>query len=304
MTTMPQTPNTFADEPLDRLTNLAGRASADIRPTLLRALTALYLEKPYHTTDEQNQYVELALGLIAAVDRQTRAAIAERLRHYPAAPSVVLDKIAELDAARDAPPESRTAASSRPSAAEDDLVELFFTACAEERRLILLNLDVAMRTPPRPLSGRADAVSGLEKAAIERDTNDFIRLLTRILGVSRSLAERIVNDRSGEPFVVVAKALGLSGATLQGLLSALPSDTAQPDARMASLMQLSEDLSAHAANHMIWIWQQSSKRGSLPYESLHWDDEHRDARSLSSPTKYNVAREHNSQSGRTKTGTR
>ena len=73
--------------PLDGLVDLACRDGVDIRPTLLRVLTDLYVQKPTHSADEEIQYVELALGLIEAVDAPTRATVAATLSAYRAAPS-------------------------------------------------------------------------------------------------------------------------------------------------------------------------------------------------------------------------
>jgi hypothetical protein len=50
--------------PLDGLVDLACRDGVDIRPTLLRVLTDLYVQKPKHSAEEETQYAELALGLI------------------------------------------------------------------------------------------------------------------------------------------------------------------------------------------------------------------------------------------------
>ena len=47
--------------PLDSLVDLACRDGVDIRPTLLRVLTDLYVQKPAHSAEEETQYVELAL---------------------------------------------------------------------------------------------------------------------------------------------------------------------------------------------------------------------------------------------------
>ena len=79
--------------PLDGLVDLACRDGVDIRPTLLRVLTDLYVQKPTHSADEEIQYVELALGLIDTVDAPTRAAVATRLAAYPAAPAAILAKL-------------------------------------------------------------------------------------------------------------------------------------------------------------------------------------------------------------------
>src|SRR5690242_3247819 len=86
-------PKFAADPRLDGLFDLALRDGVDIRPTLLRVLTDLYVQKPFHTQDEETQYVELATGLIEAVDAATRAAVAARLQDYPAAPAAVLAKL-------------------------------------------------------------------------------------------------------------------------------------------------------------------------------------------------------------------
>ncbi|MGB8174231.1 MAG: DUF2336 domain-containing protein, partial [Pseudolabrys sp.] len=83
-----------ASNPLDSLVDLACRDGVDIRPTLLRVVTDLYVQKPNHSAEEETQFVELALGLIEAVDPQTRAVISAILASYPGAPAGVLGKLA------------------------------------------------------------------------------------------------------------------------------------------------------------------------------------------------------------------
>ncbi|MGA7533684.1 MAG: hypothetical protein WBW27_17575, partial [Pseudolabrys sp.] len=83
-----------ASDPLDSLVDLACRDGVDIRPTLLRVITDLYVQKPIHGLEEETQFVELALGLIDTVDASTRAAVAALLSAYPAAPAAVLHKLA------------------------------------------------------------------------------------------------------------------------------------------------------------------------------------------------------------------
>ncbi|MGB6416859.1 MAG: hypothetical protein WBF50_09705, partial [Pseudolabrys sp.] len=83
-----------ASDPLDSLVDLACRDGVDIRPTLLRVITDLYVQKPIHGLEEETQFVELALGLIDAVDAATRAAVAARLSAYPGAPAAVLHRLA------------------------------------------------------------------------------------------------------------------------------------------------------------------------------------------------------------------
>ena len=47
---------------LDSLVDLACRDGVDVRPTLLRVLTDLYVQRPVHSAEEETQYVELALA--------------------------------------------------------------------------------------------------------------------------------------------------------------------------------------------------------------------------------------------------
>src|ERR1700675_4542317 len=124
--------------PLDSLVDLACRDGVDIRPTLLRVLTDLYVQKPTHSADEEIQYVELTLGLIDAVDAPTRAAVAARLSAYPAAPAAILAKLPGPSSQPGSPTPAQTKTKPIP---RNDLIELFFAASAEERRLILTNLD-------------------------------------------------------------------------------------------------------------------------------------------------------------------
>ena len=65
-----------ASNPLDSLVDLACRDGVDVRPTLLRVVTDLYVQKPNHSTEEETQFVELALGLIEAVDAQNPNTVA------------------------------------------------------------------------------------------------------------------------------------------------------------------------------------------------------------------------------------
>jgi uncharacterized protein (DUF2336 family) len=79
---------------LEGLDSLARRDGVDIRPTLVRVLTDLYVQKPSHTSEEERHYTELALRLIDSVDQPTRAAIAKKIATYPGAPHAVVRRLA------------------------------------------------------------------------------------------------------------------------------------------------------------------------------------------------------------------
>ncbi len=268
---------------LDSLVDLACRDGVDIRPTLLRVVTDLYVQKPIHSAEEENQFVELALGLIDAVDPQTRAAVAASLSAYAAAPAAVLRKLAA------APP-----ADSRPRGepARNDLIALFFSASPDERRLILTNLDVASEPAPRrPAPVAGELVRRLENAALKRDHGEFIRVLERALGVSRALAEMITRDNSGEPIVVAAKALGIKADVLQRILLFLNPVIGQSAQRIYELSRLYDELEPGAVDRMAAIWRTSAARRPV-HTPVYWNDERAGARPASTPPSQRVVAEH------------
>jgi hypothetical protein len=79
---------------LDGLIGLARRDGVDVRPTLVRVLTDLYVQKSAHTRDEEHRYTELTLWLLAGVDIPTRAAVAKKLAAHGQAPRAVLRRLA------------------------------------------------------------------------------------------------------------------------------------------------------------------------------------------------------------------
>lgn len=262
------------------LARLGPRTGPDVRPMLLRVLTELYLQKPTHTADEERHYTELALRLLEAVDAGTRAGIAERLAQYASPPVQVLARlrteIPGLAAARAVP----GAAGLRqwrgkigrplPFAAEIAVAlnELFFAANADERRLVLLNLDVIA-----PLSGEHIEIdqtvrlgARMETAILSRNGDAFANTLAQALQISRVQARRLVEDELGEPIVAAAKALNLERGALYRILLFANRRINYPVARIQALAKLHHALPTSAARQMVAIWQ--SLPASLPTASL------------------------------------
>src|SRR6202140_4917997 len=77
----------------DGLMTLSRREGVDIRPTLLRVLTDLYVQASVHSDDEERQFVELTSRLIDEVDDATRAVVRARLAIYPGTPAEVLKRL-------------------------------------------------------------------------------------------------------------------------------------------------------------------------------------------------------------------
>jgi ActR/RegA family two-component response regulator len=281
-------PKSFAYPTLDGLLDLACRDGVDIRPTLLRVLTDLYVQKPVHTADEEVQFIELALRLIEAVDAATRATVAARLSRYPAAPAAILRKLAVTASATGADAASEAEAD---PASGHELVEQFFAASPDERVLILTNLDAVAKTGAHKAAPAAtDALHRLENAALQRNPSEFSRTLERALGIARALAERIVRDPSGEPAVVAAKALGMPAAVLQRILLFLNPAIGQSVQRVYDLARLYDEITPASAEHMLAIWRQSAGRTQGRHEPVLWDDDRASARSQSMPARYRAAR--------------
>jgi uncharacterized protein (DUF2336 family) len=264
-------PKFAADPRLDGLFDLALRDGVDIRPTLLRVLTDLYVQKPFHTQDEETQYVELATGLIEAVDAATRTAVAARLQDYPAAPAAVL---ARLKGIANVPARAPVA----PPA--DDLTDLFFSASPDERRLIIANL-LPQPGARRPRAASEESLARLEAAALQRNPAEFARTLRVALGIAPALAERIVEDATGEPLVIAAKALGMPAATLQRILLFLNPVIGQSVGRVYELAALFDEIAAEGAEQMVAIWRGMPRRAPA-HETATYDDERRSARSFAS----------------------
>jgi Uncharacterised protein conserved in bacteria (DUF2336) len=278
----------FASPSLDSLVDLACRDGVDIRPTLLRVLTDLYVQKPTHTAEEERQYVELATRLFEAVDAPTRDQVAARLSNYAAAPASILRKLGGNVSPTMARASAQAAAKPAP---ESDLVELFFAANAEERRLILIHLDVAAGSTARqqpPAS--SDVINRLERAALQHNASEFSRTLERETGIPRTLAERIAQDASGEPIVVAAKALGMQAEVLQRILLFLNPAVGQSVQRVYELAQLFDEISRASAARMLAIWRQSGSRAQVRHVPMYWDDERKSARSVANPSRSRAER--------------
>jgi hypothetical protein len=243
---------------LNGLVELANRDGVDIRPTLLRVMTDLYVQKPQHTEQEERHFTELALRLIDLVDAKTRSIVAYKIAGYPTAPAAVRHRLLrELISTKDSEPVA--AGPARAAAPADELSELFFASTAEERRLILLNLPFAPLPTAAPITPAIarEATHKLEAAALGHNSELFARELERILAISRAQARRIYEDESGEPIVVVAVALAMPAMVLQRILLCLNPAISQSVQKVYELALLHEEIETDAALRLVAIWQAS-----------------------------------------------
>lgn len=274
MTTPPLFPG------FDGLMTLSRREGVDIRPTLLRVLTDLYVQANAHTSDEERQFVELTSRLIDAVDDATRAAVRARLAVYPGTPAEVLKKLGLKSAGSDqdvspapeihlatsrgetaaAPvrPELRMAStlSMQPKDAAE-ITTMFSRASASERAMILHNLQEApLRASARIPAARAKrAIETLEMAAFAADLENFTLELGDSLILPWRVASDIVNDPGGEPLSCAAKALNMPLPVFQRVLLFLRPEFGSSVQTVYRLSRLYERLSERSALVMLAAWR-------------------------------------------------
>jgi hypothetical protein len=269
---------------LGSLADLDVRGGIDMRPTLLRVLTDLYVHRLSHTADEERHYTELALPMLGIADVPTRIAVARRFARYLSPPLRVLQQLARdvPDVAAELrshpllqPPvpvvatphagqhvPARDERRADPSHAIDaatacELNDLFFTANAEERRLILVNLEIVAPSPPVRSRAAPDPMVGpeLEAAALSGKRDDFAHQLGRSLQIPLEQAHRIVRDELGEPVVVASKVLDVPRDALYRILMFVNPAVGHSVERVHSLAALYDEITAAAAQGMLTIWK-------------------------------------------------
>jgi len=269
MTTSPPFPG------FDGLLSLSRREGVDIRPTLLRVLTDLYVQTPAHSADEERQFIELTTRLIDEVDDATRAAVRGRLAIYPAAPVMILRKLGLRPALADQPTPlaSPLPAELLPQAAHEplpaapslsmqpkdaaELAEMFFRAASSERAAILHSL---ARTPLKPATRipherAAHAVDALQMAAFVSDGENFTRELGESLILAQRIAEQIVEDAGGEALACALKALDMPGPVFERVLLFLKPEIGQSVHAVFRLSRFYDRLGARPALIMLAAWR-------------------------------------------------
>jgi len=295
----------------DELARLGARSGADMRPTLLRVLTDLYVHRLSHTPAEERHYTELALRLLETVDMPTRVAVARRFASYSSPPLRVLQWLAaDLPAvagelrshpllqppvggvsairpsvvarvAETTAPQEETPPAAAPRSLDfaiaTELNQQFFAANAEERRLILLNLHVVAPVPPDGLGiARGPSISQrLEAAALGGNREAFARELAAALRIPPGQARRVTHDELGEPVVVAAKAVAMPRELLYRVLLFINPAIGQSVERVRALSALNEEMATAAAESLVVIWQAllQGEPVRASYQPLSFDDD-------------------------------
>ncbi|MCK1544150.1 DUF2336 domain-containing protein [Bradyrhizobium sp. 147] len=298
----------------DGLMTLSRREGVDIRPTLLRVLTDLYVQTRVHSDDEQRQFVELATRLIDQVDEATRAAVKARLAVYPSTPVPILQKLGLVAAqegrrvplAREiATPPPAPAPVRTPTEAEQRLAsnmamqpkdaaeihDMFFGAGASERALILHNLaQTPLKAAPRIPTVRAKrAIQILEMAAIAGDIENFTLELGDSLILPSRVAAQIVDDAGGEALAVAARALDMPSPVFQRILLFFKPEIGTSVNDVYRLSRLYDRLGERSALVMLAAWRGSTLAVTrAKYQSSLHDGERQRARTGASQTRPGV----------------
>src|SRR3981081_1269239 len=289
----------------DGLMTLARREGVDIRPTLLRVFTDLYVQHSAHSGDEERQLLLLTSRLIDQVDDATRAAVRARLAIYPGTPAEVLKKLglkpANPDAcvpvAREIPASPLPAPPVRPPSeaelrmasnlsiqpkAAAEINDMFFAASASERALILHDLpETPLKASARiPAARAARAIETLEMAAFGADVENFPLALSGTLILPARVSAQVVNDPGGEPLACAAKALGMPSAVFQRVLLFLNPEFGSSVNYVYRLSRLYDRVGGHSAPICVAAVRAPTMAVTrAKYQPTLYDDERHRARS-------------------------
>lgn len=250
---------------------------AGVSARLLLALTSFYVQRTMHTADERQQYLELATRLADHVDEATRTAVADRLRCHPDAPAALIERIdgaAPAGGGDDAGAEATPAPHARndapdlapapeaPAPLTPEAAEAFFAGSPAERRQMLSMAPArpeAAPPPARRFHMRVDTAVW-HATARGQETGGFGRELERLIDAPAALCARILNDPTGEPMVVVARATGMPVALLQRVLLLLSPEVSHPVARVHELTDLYHGLDSRTARDLVAAWREGGAR--------------------------------------------
>ena len=295
----------------DGLLTLSRREGVDIRPTLLRVLTDLYVQASAHSSDEARQFIELTSRLIDEVDDATRAAVRARLAVYPGTPLEVLRKLglrpvdtnlpvplAEEIAGASPDPEAPRALANMPARPANNLSmqpkdaaeihELFFRASGSERISILHSLaNTPLKAAPRiPDRLTKRAIETLEMAAFAADVDNFKLEVSESLILPMRLAGEIVDEAGGEPLAVAMRALAMPSPVFQRVLLFLKEEIGTSVHMVYRLSRLYDRLSERSALVMLAAWRGSTSATTrAKFRPALYDDDRQRVRGAGSLTR-------------------
>jgi hypothetical protein len=300
----------------DGLMTLSRREGVDIRPTLLRVLTDLYVQAAGHSHDEERQFVELASRLIDEVDDATRAAVRARLSIYPHTPHEIawklkLTSLSGEEGRHASTPQECAPAMDREIVSDADigvvlepsapaptmtmqpddaaqLIEMFLAADGNHRARVLHGLCETTLRPSPPVDPRraARALTRLEQTALAADAAGFTAELADALILPARMAEQIVAEPGGEALACALKALGMPAEAYQRVLLFLDPARGASVTDVYRLARLYDVIEPRAALIMLAAWRGTALAVTrAKYRPALHDDERQRARAASAPSR-------------------
>lgn len=266
----------------DLVMGLGEQPGSNPMARLLLARTALYAEQAAHPADERQRYAEFALRWIEKVDAATRTTVAAILCHTDPPPEVlqslaaatpILRPVTAPTPAGPGSPQSPATGSGssavRPAGASDatalpsqpEIAEAFFAATETERLRLLSLIKADLDGDDRPGGTAAEPgdaeqrFAALDIAAMEGRIGEFVREFGRLLGIPKALCERILNDPSGEPLAVAAKAANMPAAVLQRILLLVNPAVSHSVRRVYALTDLFHRLDRGVTVTLLGLWR-------------------------------------------------
>ena len=290
---------------------LSRREGVDIRPTLLRVLTDLYVQAPKHTPDEERQFVELTSRLIEQVDDATRAAVRARLAIYPGTPLKTMIQLGlkpahpndRVPLAQEIPTDPLPVQSTKaPTEAQlrmqanlamrpndaAEISDMFFAAGPGERALILHNLnETPLKASAQIPAHRANrAIHILEMAAFAQDAENFALELGEALILPARIAAQVTNDPGGEPLACAMKALEMPSPVFQRVLLFLNPEFGASVNNVYRIARLYDRLTERSSLVMLAAWRGSTMAVTrAKYRPALYDDERQRVRAAPSQTR-------------------
>src|SRR5262249_10692733 len=137
--------------------------------------------------------------------------------------------------------------------------ESFFAATPAERRRLLSLIARGCGDDVQIAPEDSERVHGQVCAVLHGRISDFTLEFERLIDIPNSLCKRILNDPSGEPMVVAAKAAGMPTPILQRVLLLACPALSHSVERVYELTELYHDLDRGAACDLLAQWRTQAK---------------------------------------------
>jgi uncharacterized protein (DUF2336 family) len=199
-----------------------------------------------------------------------------------ARPDLPASVAARIAGRADAAPESAAARPDQP------IAERFLDADAAERLRILSALE--RLGPPDSdtwrKAARSSILERLEAAAFRHQPREFARTLEQALGLAPRAADRVAFDSSGEPLLVMLRALGAPAETVSRSLLLLNPEIGRSSRRVYALTELYSTISEAVAQFLAQGWREQPQRQARHQPQVALDaSDRRDARAVHRETR-------------------